>query len=163
MAIGHHSTRPRLCDSAGEAYKIKGKPVIDSTTWKHHPHIPTLVGCRRSALKISYVYYARRQSRHARLHLVAATSLKFIVGMLYVGVDLTSLNNTCSRKDWLQWDMSIKWELDQHANMRTWDLWSSIFASLLMSDRMTGMTSCLWPSSSTTTMSMLQHASHPSC
>ena len=41
--------------------------------------------------------------------------------------------------------------------------WNSTSASLSTRDRTIGMTSCLWPSSSTTTTFMLQHVSPPSC
>ena len=39
-----------------------------------------------------------------------------------MGTDPSSLDDACSRKDWPHWDESIKQELDQHANLRTWTL-----------------------------------------
>ena len=38
------------------------------------------------------------------------------------GANPTNLNDAHSRKDWPEWDASINWELEQHANLRTWDL-----------------------------------------
>ena len=38
------------------------------------------------------------------------------------GLDPTSLSDACSHDDWLQWDVSIKQELDQHTTLHTWDL-----------------------------------------
>ena len=39
-----------------------------------------------------------------------------------VGTNPTNLNDAWSCEDWPQWDMSIQRELDQHANLWTWDL-----------------------------------------
>ena len=38
------------------------------------------------------------------------------------GADPTNLNDARSHKDWPEWDASINWELEQHVNLRMWDL-----------------------------------------
>ena len=45
------------------------------------------------------------------------------------GANPTNLNDACSRKDWPEWDASINRELEQHANLRTWDLVEPCFGT----------------------------------
>lgn len=39
-----------------------------------------------------------------------------------IGTNPTNLSDAQSHEDWPQWDLSIKHELDQYANLHTWDL-----------------------------------------